>query len=95
MASYVVVAWKGIPTVVEAVDGAESASVQLTERFQALVDAVAMMQGLADSDAYLEAWHRSTPAERPGTAAEVAAAVAQELEDRFFEYAQGAFVTKG
>jgi hypothetical protein len=94
MASFVVVSWKGIPTVVEAQQGAETAIVSLTERFQALVDAVAMMQGLADSEAYLDAWERSAPAERAGSAAEVAKAVAQEFEDRFFEYAQGAFVTK-
>jgi hypothetical protein len=95
MATFVVVSWKGIPTVVEAQEGTDSVSRPLTERFQALVDAVAMMQGLADSDAYLEAWRRSEPVVRAGSAAEVADAVAQELEDRFVEFAQAAFVTKG
>ena len=91
MAVYVVVSWKGIPAVVEAVDGAQSATRQLTERFQALIDAVAMQFGLADSEAYLEAWERSAPEERPGSASAVADAVAQDLEDRFFEFAQRAF----
>ena len=94
MASYVVVSWKGIPTVVEAADGGETATVALTERFQALIDSVAMMQGLADSEAYLDAWERSAPVERPGTASAVAAAVAEDFEDRFMEFAQKAFVTK-
>ena len=91
MARYVVVSWKGIPAVVEAVDGPESATRQLTERFQALIDAVAMQFGLADSEAYLEAWERSAPVDRPGSATEVADAVAQDLEGRFFEFAQRAF----
>jgi hypothetical protein len=53
-----------------------------------------MMQGLADSEAYLDAWERSAPVERPGTASAVAAAVAEDFEDRFMEFAQRAFVTK-
>lgn len=91
MASFVVVSWKGIPAVVEARDDVESVSRSLTERFQALIDAVAMQKGLSDSDAYIEAWERSEPAERPGSAADVAAAVAQDFEDRFFEFASRAF----
>jgi hypothetical protein len=91
MASYVVVSWKGIPAVVEATDGTESVSRSLTERFQSLIDAVAMQQGLHDSDAYIEGWERSAPAERDGPAAAVAAAVAQDLEDRFFDFAADAF----
>ena len=91
MASYVVVSWKGIPAIVEARDDRDSVSSPLTERFQSLIDAVAMQQGLSESDAYMEAWERSAPAERPGSAAEVAAAIAQDFEDRFFEFASRAF----
>jgi cvfA/B/C family virulence factor len=91
VASYVVVSWKGIPAVVEARDEADAVTRQLTERFQALIDAVAMQLGLADSEAYLDAWERSAPEERPGSATDVADAVAQDLEDRFFEFAQRAF----
>jgi len=94
MASVVIVSWRGIPAVVEARDGAGSETRQLTERFQALIDAVAMQLGLADSEAYLDAWERSAPTERAGSAAEAADAVAQDLEDRFFEFAQRAFVIK-
>jgi hypothetical protein len=59
----------------------------LSERFQALIDAVAMQLGLADSDAYLDEWRRGAGAERPGSAADVAGAVAAELEADFAAYA--------
>jgi hypothetical protein len=44
-----------------------------------LVDAVAMKQGVINSDDYLDAWQWSDPAERPGSAQEVAQALQQEL----------------
>lgn len=86
MASYQIIAWREIPAIVEAHDASGSATRQLSERFQALIDAVAMQLGLQDSEAYLEQWTRSEPAERAGTAAEVADAVAAELEGRVQEF---------
>lgn len=86
MATYQIVAWREIPAVVEARDGGESETRQLSERFQALIDAVAMQLGLANSEAYLAEWTRSAAVERPGTAREVAEAVAAELESRFPEF---------
>jgi hypothetical protein len=50
-----------------------------------------MQFGLEGSEAYIEQWTRSAVAERPGTAAEVADAVAAELEDRFQEFIGQAF----
>lgn len=91
MASYEIIAWREIPAVVEARDGAQSATRSLSERFQALIDSVAMQLGLQDSDAYLAEWTRSPAAERPGTAQEVAEAVAAELEKRFPEFIGRAF----
>jgi hypothetical protein len=38
-----------------------------------------MRHGLADSDAYLEGWTWSSDVERPGSAADVAAMVVDEL----------------
>ena len=83
MATYRVIAWKGIPASVEAQDGADSVTVELSERFQMLIDSVAMQLGLHDSDAYLELWSRGEPQDRPGTAREVADAVAADIENRF------------
>ena len=51
-----------------------------------LIDSVAMQLGLHDSDAYLELWSRGEPQDRPGTAREVADAVAADIENRFPEF---------
>ena len=91
MATYRIIAWKGIPASVEAGDGTESITVQLSERFQLLIDSVAMQLGLHDSDAYLELWSRGEPQHRPGTAREVADAVAADIENRFPEFIGRAF----
>jgi cvfA/B/C family virulence factor len=89
MAQYRIIAWKDIPASVEARDGAEAVSLPLSERFQALIDSVAMQQGIHD-DAYLEHWG-ATDGERPGSARDVGAAIAAELEERFPEYIAQAF----
>ena len=83
MAEYRILYWQTIPSVIEAKDGAETHKVQLSERFQALIDAAAMRQGLAGTDAYLEQWRRGRPQTREGTALAVAAAVQAELEAKF------------
>jgi hypothetical protein len=91
VATYQIVAWKGIPATVEARDGAETSTVALSERFQMLIDSVAMQLGLHDSDAYIELWTREPAEERPGGAREVAEAVAAELEQRFPTFIGRAF----
>jgi cvfA/B/C family virulence factor len=91
MATYEIVTWKDIPAVVEARDERGSVSRQLSERFQALIDSVAMQFGGDTSEAYLEAWTRSDPRERPGAAADVADAVVAEIEARFPEFIARAF----
>jgi len=75
---------------VESRDGSETVTRQLSDRFQQLIDAVAMQLGLHD-DAYLGLWARGEAQERPGTAAEVADAVVAELEARFPEIITRAF----
>ena len=91
MATYCIVEWKGIPASVEAEDGTHSVTLQLSERFQLLIDSVAMQLGLQDSDAYLELWSRGEPQDRSGTAREVADAVAADIETRFTEFIGRAF----
>ena len=91
MARYQIVTWKGIPASVEARDDDDTATVQLSERFQMLIDSVAMQLGLHDSDAYIELWTREPPRERAGGAQEVADAVAAELEERFPTFIGPAF----
>lgn len=91
MATYQIVAWKGIPASVEARDDAGAVTVQLSDKFQQLIDSVAMQLGLHESDAYIELWSREAPQERPGAAREVADAVAGELEERFPTFIGRAF----
>jgi hypothetical protein len=86
LATYQIVAWRGIPASVESRDDAESVTRQLSERFLMLIDSAAMQLGLHDSEAYIEQWTRSAPVERPGGAAEVADRVVAELEQRFPEF---------
>jgi hypothetical protein len=90
MATYRIIAWKDIPATVEAHEGGDQVTVQLSERFQMLIDSVAMQLGVHDQDAYLEHWG-ATDGERAGTAREVGSAVAAELEERFPEFIALAF----
>ena len=86
MAKYQILYWKEIPSVVEARDATGSATVQLSERFQLLIDAMAMKLGLDGTDEYLEQWDHGDEQERPGGARDVADAVARELEEKFGDY---------
>jgi hypothetical protein len=86
MATYRVMAWRGIPTQVPAADEKGTAiTVQLPAFFMQEVDRVAMREDLIDSDEYLEGWAWSERADQDGTAEEVANAialhVAQEWKD--------------
>jgi len=83
MAKYNVLYWQDIPSVIEAKDGASTHKVQLSQRFQELIDVAAMRQGLAGTDAYLEQWRRGKRVARDGSAEQVANAVKEELEARY------------
>ena len=83
MARYRIVQWKGIPSLVEAFDGDQVVRVPLSQRFQDLIDAVAMRDGASEADAYLEGWGQGPDLERPGGAKEVARRVAAALEAEF------------
>jgi Virulence factor len=78
--------WREIPVLVTARDGAEETTVPLTQRFQDLVDAMAMQAGLSDSEEYLAEWRTGPEEERSGPAAAAASQVAAELEERFAEF---------
>jgi hypothetical protein len=83
MARYRIVLWRDIPALVVADDGDRTVRRPLSPRFQALIDAVAMRTGATDTEAYLEGWGESGERERPGAAADVAEAVAADLEAQF------------
>ena len=80
MATYRVMTWRGIPAQVQATDGSGVvANVPLPPYFQQEIDRIAMREGIIESDEYLEAWAWSEPAERDGSAQELAVAVQTEL----------------
>ena len=83
MARYRVVHWQDIPSLVEAAEGDRTAQRQLSQRFQDLIDALAMRDGSTGEDAYLEGWGHGEWMERAGGPDEVADAVAAELEQTF------------
>lgn len=83
MARYRIVQWRDLPSLVEATDGEQTVRVPLSQRFQDLIDAVAMREGASESEAYLEGWAPGPDVERPGDADTVAHQVAAELEADF------------
>jgi len=85
VATYRVVFWKDIPSLVLSQEGDRTARVPLSQRFQDLIDAVAMRQGVTGAEAYLEGWQQGPAGDRPGSPESVAEAVAADLEASFEE----------
>jgi hypothetical protein len=83
MASVQVLYWQEIPSVVEAREGRDAHKVQLSQRFQELIDHVAMRTGLAGTDDYLTQWAKGPSETREGDPKAVAQAVASEIEARY------------
>jgi len=83
MARYRIIQWRDLPSLVEAMDGEHTVRVPLSQRFQDLIDALAMREGATESEAYLEGWAPGPEIERPGDAETVAREVAAELEEGF------------
>jgi hypothetical protein len=78
---YRITFWREIPTMVTARDtGGATAKAALPDRFQEAVDEAAMRQGLAGSDAYLDAWEQGPWQAADGSPDEVAARIAAELD---------------
>ena len=85
MATYQIVYWQQIPSQVDAREGGKSHKQVLSQRFQELIDLVAMKKRITQSDDYINGWNKGEKEVRPGSAAEVARAVAEEIESRFDE----------
>ena len=83
VARYRVIHWNQIPSLVEALDGDHVARIPLSQRFQDLIDAVALREGASEADAYLEGWGQGPDLDRPGAALAIAEQVAAELEAGF------------
>jgi hypothetical protein len=79
MATYKILYWQKIPSQVKAEDEQDEVTVPMPPKFMERIDYLAMQGGMAQSDDYLAQWHWSDDEERPGSAREVAEAVAAEL----------------
>jgi Virulence factor len=82
MAEFQITRWRSIPSLVTArgEDG-QAVKVPLPGRFQEAIDELAMRTGAIGSDAYLADWQQDEWAARDGEPADVAAAVARELDE--------------
>jgi hypothetical protein len=83
MAKVAVLCWQEIPSAVEVKDAQGTEKVQLSNRFLELIDMIAMRRKLAGTDDYLMQWRKEKQADRDGRAADVARAVADEIEARY------------
>lgn len=84
MATYQVTYWQEIPSQVDARDErGKPHKEMLSQRFQHLIDMVAVRRKLDSSDDYIDQWHKGEKTVRDGTALEVARAVVAELEEEF------------
>jgi hypothetical protein len=82
MTTYQILYWHDIPVQVRAGGRRDRVSVELPPRFQEAVDSAAMAAGLTGTDGYLSGFVWGETQVRDGSPAEVAAAVAAELETR-------------
>ncbi len=84
MARYRVLAWREIPTQVQATDEAGTTAKRTMARwFMQEISRITMREGLAGTDDYLEEFEWSAWSDREGGADDVADAVVAELSARF------------
>ena len=83
MARVTILYWQEIPSVVEARDRTGRHKIELSQRFQELIDLVAMKKKLAGTDEYLVQWNKGAPEEQVGDPESVAKAVAEDIEGRY------------
>lgn len=86
MATYQVTYWQEIPSQVDAREpGGKAHKVLLSQQFQELIDIIASKRKLESSDDYIGQWNKGKKTEKPGSAEQVAAEVANEFEGQFNE----------
>lgn len=83
MARVRVMYWKEIPVQVQAEDESGQSSQPLDARFQEGADSIAMLDGSAGTDAYLDAWEWHDHGEVEGPASDAALQVAERFNSGF------------
>ncbi len=90
MARYRILAWRDIPTQVQATDDSGARVNRPMPRwFMQEISRITMREGLAGTDDYLAEFAWSEDAERPGTAEEVVDGLVVELNARFGRTPEG------
>ncbi|HYC70246.1 MAG TPA: virulence factor [Opitutaceae bacterium] len=79
---YQILYWKDLPSAVKAWDDFGEVKQDLPARFAERIDAAAQKLGLTSADAYTAELHWGDEQQRPGTPAEVVAALINELEPK-------------
>lgn len=82
MAKYKILYWKGIPSQIRTTDENGRVNKQLPQRFQEAIDEAAMSLGKIGTDSYTDGFEWGDELEHPGTADEVAEAIANELDKK-------------
>lgn len=83
MSKLTLLCWQEIPSVVEAKDASGAHKVQLSQKFQELIDLIAMRRGLAGTDSYLTEWNKEAQPDRESDAKSAAESLAAEIEARY------------
>ena len=83
MARVTILYWQEIPSVVEARDRSGRHKIELSQRFQELIDLVAMKKKMVGTDEYLIQWNKGAPTEHDGDSEAAAKAVAEDIEARY------------
>ena len=85
MTKMTVLGWQEVPSVVEAKDENGTHKIELSLKFQELIDLVAVRRGLAGTDSYLMEWGKTPYPQRDEDAKAAAEALATEIESRYEE----------
>jgi len=81
MVKYQILYWKHVPSLVKVFEeGKRPVSRQMPASFQAEINRIAMAQGLAGTDDYLNQWQWTPKMEREGSPEDVADALVRELK---------------
>ncbi len=83
MTKLTVLCWQEIPSLVEAKDGSGSHKIELSLKFQELIDLIAMKRGLDGSDDYLMQWGKQKKSDSEAAARDAAEALAAEIEGNY------------
>lgn len=80
MTKLTVLCWQEIPSLVEAKGSGGTHKIELSLRFQELIDLIAMKRGLGGSDEYLMHWRKEKRGETEAEPQPAAEALAEEIE---------------